>query len=201
MKKSLIVVFVIGLIVVSTLYITLLVILPKSCKPISPILARIYVPVCKISSNLFPDRICFAPTTALSFDEGNCLVNAASMAKNPDKRILLLNQGINSFTQALYENPNDVNIYINRGATYFQIKQYERAIADLNTALQIQPNQDAALHNRAKAYEALGKLPEALADYERELDVLAQQLSMQTRAQRYAEIKAKVKSLQDQLNK
>ena len=46
-----------------------------------------------------------------------------------------------------------------------QLKNYDDAIADLTRVLSMQPNNDAALFNRAIAYLQSGKLDDARADY------------------------------------
>jgi tetratricopeptide (TPR) repeat protein len=76
-------------------------------------------------------------------------------------------------TQLISRHPNDAVNYNNRGLIYFQSGQREKAIADYNKALQLNPELDSAYNNRGNYYASVGQLAEALADYEKALDLNA----------------------------
>lgn len=57
--------------------------------------------------------------------------------------------------------------YNNRCSVYVQLKEYEKAVTDCDKALELAPNLDMALINRAKANAGLGRFAEARADRER----------------------------------
>lgn len=74
-------------------------------------------------------------------------------------------------TRLIDRHPADAVNYNNRGLIYFQSGQMEKAIADYNTALQLNPHLDSAYNNRANYYASLGQLVEAIADYEQAIDL------------------------------
>ena len=74
-------------------------------------------------------------------------------------------------TQLITRHPKHAVDYNNRGLIYFQSGQGEKALADYNKALQLNPELDSAYNNRANYYASSGKLAEALTDYEMALDL------------------------------
>jgi Tfp pilus assembly protein PilF len=61
--------------------------------------------------------------------------------------------------------PRDAQAYINRGLTYLNKGDYDRAIADFNEAIQIDPNNALAYANRGVIYHNKGDYDRAIADY------------------------------------
>lgn len=78
---------------------------------------------------------------------------------------------ITLLTQLITRHPNRAVDYNNRGLIYFQSGQKEKALADYNKALQLNPQLDSAYNNRANYYASCGQLAEALTDYEMALDL------------------------------
>lgn len=74
-------------------------------------------------------------------------------------------------TQLITRHPSHAVDYNNRGLIYFQSGQQEKALADYNKALQLNPELDNAYNNRANYYASRGQLAEALTDYEIALDL------------------------------
>lgn len=74
-------------------------------------------------------------------------------------------------TQLITRHPNRAIDYNNRGLIYFQSGQREKALADYNKALRLNPELDSAYNNRANCYASSGQLAEALTDYEMALDL------------------------------
>lgn len=74
-------------------------------------------------------------------------------------------------TRLIDSHPTDAVNYNNRGLIYFQSGQMEKALADYNTALQLNPHLDSAYNNRANYYASLGQLVEAITDYEQAIDL------------------------------
>lgn len=74
-------------------------------------------------------------------------------------------------TQLITRHPKHAIDYNNRGLIYSQSGQGEKALADYNKALQLNPELDNAYNNRANYYASNGKLAEALTDYETALDL------------------------------
>ena len=63
-------------------------------------------------------------------------------------------------------NPNNVLAYVNRGNAYYNLNQYNKALADFNKALQLNPNLSAEIYyKRGKVYEAMGDNVRAQADF------------------------------------
>lgn len=66
-------------------------------------------------------------------------------------------------------NPNNTG-YMSRGAHYHRMKEYDRALTDFTTAL-TKPTTDPFMDRtviyflRAKTYEALGRISDAIVDY------------------------------------
>ena len=56
--------------------------------------------------------------------------------------------------------------YTNRGSAYDDLHDEDRAIADQNEAIRIDPKLDLAFNNRANAYGRKGEIDRALADYD-----------------------------------
>jgi len=56
--------------------------------------------------------------------------------------------------------------YYNRGIAYFKKSQYDRAIADFDQAIQLDPNSTFALNNRGTAYARKGRFDRAIADFD-----------------------------------
>lgn len=57
--------------------------------------------------------------------------------------------------------------YDERGKAYLRKGDYDRAIADFNTFIQLYPNQTDAYHNRGGAYGLKGDYDRAIADFDR----------------------------------
>jgi tetratricopeptide (TPR) repeat protein len=56
-------------------------------------------------------------------------------------------------------------IFYNRGIAYAKKSQYDRAIADFNQAIRLDPDSIFALNNRGAAYARKGQLDDAIADF------------------------------------
>ncbi|MCA9891205.1 MAG: tetratricopeptide repeat protein, partial [Anaerolineae bacterium] len=53
-----------------------------------------------------------------------------------------------------------------RDLAYYELKQYEQAIADYDKAIQLEPQYASAYYNRGLAYYMLNEYDLAIADYE-----------------------------------
>jgi tetratricopeptide (TPR) repeat protein/formylglycine-generating enzyme required for sulfatase activity len=60
---------------------------------------------------------------------------------------------------------SDPGFYNNRGLSYFNKKEYDKAISDYNEAIRLQPNHAAAYNNRGNAYQAMKDYDKAISDY------------------------------------
>eukprot|EP00300_Choanocystis_sp_HF-7_P042723 c9429_g1_i2.p1 GENE.c9429_g1_i2~~c9429_g1_i2.p1 ORF type:complete len:209 (+),score=57.54 c9429_g1_i2:55-681(+) len=76
-------------------------------------------------------------------------------------------QAIGAYTQAIDVCPNNsvrAQCYGNRAACYVALDQYEPAISDCTSALEIDPTYTKVLARRMGAYETLDKIEDALTD-------------------------------------
>lgn len=77
-------------------------------------------------------------------------------------------KALSFYTQALnlieLDTPEKAILYKNKAAVYLKVSDYEAAIKDCTTSLEICPNDPKALFRRCQAYEALEKFEEAYKD-------------------------------------
>ena len=82
--------------------------------------------------------------------------------QNPDARIAACTQGINS---GKLTGPQQAIGYSNRGVAYRQKGDGDRAIADFNEAIRLDPSFAASFYNRGLAYRDKREPDRAIADY------------------------------------
>ncbi|MGQ9870569.1 tetratricopeptide repeat protein [Leptodesmis sp.] len=80
-------------------------------------------------------------------------------------------QAIADLTQAIQLNPNDPNLYLNRGVTHYQEGNLTAALEDYNKALNLNPNFAEALSNRSQVYVAQQRYDEAINDASRAIQL------------------------------
>jgi tetratricopeptide (TPR) repeat protein len=103
----------------------------------------------------------------------------AVISRNPTNNALLVTATQFFVAKGLYTNalavidsrlrdlPDDPDWLVSKSYVYLQLKDYHRAVPVLNQILSQQADNSTALFNRAIAYLSMGKLDEALADYEK----------------------------------
>ena len=91
-----------------------------------------------------------------------------SIENNPDLNIQFCTRAINS---GELSTGKLVSALIERGRTYHDKRQYDRAIADYDSAIRLSPNNIGAIENRGLAYEKKGRLKLALRDFRRAYDL------------------------------
>ena len=67
-------------------------------------------------------------------------------------------------------DPDSAAAYINRGRSYYELGQYQRAIEDFDKAIELDPldweeNNALVYGSRGDAYSALGNITQAEADF------------------------------------
>ena len=72
---------------------------------------------------------------------------------------------IADYDKAIELNPDDADTYINRGISYKNLKESQKAIADYTKAIELNPDYATAYNNRGLAYYDLKEFPKAIADY------------------------------------
>ncbi|MCU0511716.1 MAG: tetratricopeptide repeat protein [Anaerolineae bacterium] len=78
---------------------------------------------------------------------------------------------IDLMDEAIAEQPEYAESYLVRGAAYSQLENYDRAIADFTTAIELLPYEANLYLFRGNAYVALGDNAAALADYSRAIEL------------------------------
>ncbi len=75
------------------------------------------------------------------------------------------------WTKVLRDNPNHSVPYTERGRFYIVHSEYERALFDLNKAIEIDDKNSLAWNNRASAFAGLGRVQEAVEDFDRAIEL------------------------------
>ena len=83
-------------------------------------------------------------------------------------QLIRLRDGLAEYDEIIEENPDDPDGWHLRGLHYLSNEDYERAIADLDEAMQRLDSDNAEVWNdRGLAYAGLGDAEQAIADYDR----------------------------------
>ncbi len=69
------------------------------------------------------------------------------------------------YDQSLAANPRQADVYKERGTAYYELWNYEQAIADYSSAWELGSRNAQVIHYRGLAYEQLGQFDRALEDY------------------------------------
>ncbi|MDQ2807943.1 MAG: tetratricopeptide repeat protein [Chloroflexota bacterium] len=69
------------------------------------------------------------------------------------------------------EDPTQDAIYFYRGTTFYKKKDYDRAIADYNKAIELHLNASVSYNNRGSAYATKGDYSHAIADYNKAIEL------------------------------
>ncbi len=105
---------------------------------------------------------------------------------------------IQLYNDCLALNPKYPHTYLNRGVTYYYLKDYEKAMADYNKAIELNPQYALALDNRASLLLDSGELEAALSD---ETKAIAARADFRTyyfnRARIYRKLKRYDEALKD----
>ncbi len=78
-------------------------------------------------------------------------------------------QNLASLSEIVRRNPTDVNALNMRGTAFAKSRQYHRALADFNAAIDLDPQYYQAYANRALVHISMKNYDQAAADYERAL--------------------------------
>lgn len=71
------------------------------------------------------------------------------------------------YSKAIELNPNDADAYYNRGCTYAEAGEYDKAIADYSKVIEMEPGSADAHYNRGCAYSGKGEVGKAAGDLQR----------------------------------
>ena len=96
-------------------------------------------------------------------------------AEDWDKAIELGEAIRTEFPDSFYAGELDTEYlagaYNNRGNSYNELKQFERAIKDYNQAIELKSDYAEAYNNRGATYAKLGQYARAIADYDRVIEL------------------------------
>lgn len=98
--------------------------------------------------------VCLIAVSAASYRQHHLFPADSPLAQ----RLTVANQNIR-------RNPKDAKAYTIRGSIYDDGGEYEKALADYNTAIRLNPNDGLVYHNRSLVYAAKGEDKKAIADY------------------------------------
>ncbi len=72
---------------------------------------------------------------------------------------------LESYDRAIEFDPQNINVYINRGITYSTQEQHQQAIEDYKEAIALDARNVDSYISRGIAYSGLGKHQQAIQDY------------------------------------
>ena len=97
--------------------------------------------------------------------------NRESLVKKRDmQRTLALKNEIDKYTALIAENPSVVN-YNKRGIVYYKLGEYEKALADFSSAIELSSTNKILFSNRGDCYRNLKDYPRAIEDYTRSINI------------------------------
>lgn len=78
---------------------------------------------------------------------------------------------IQAYNKAVRLNPDNAEIYYNRGIAYSKIGQYQNAISDYNEAIRLKPDYVEAYNNRGNIYGQHGQYQLAIEDFNKVIGI------------------------------
>ena len=75
------------------------------------------------------------------------------------------------FSEAIRLSPESYPYFNHRAMSYYEKRQYDRAIADLNEAIRLNPKYDLAFRYRGLSFKQKGDIGRAIADLRRALEI------------------------------
>jgi len=78
---------------------------------------------------------------------------------------------IPDYDKALILKPDNAVAFLNRGRSYYSIKDFTKAEADFDRSIELDAKDSKAYYNRGLLFESRGDLDKALADYKRSADL------------------------------
>ncbi|MCX5855720.1 MAG: tetratricopeptide repeat protein [Deltaproteobacteria bacterium] len=101
-------------------------------------------------------------------------------------------------------NPNYSAAYLNRGAAYAQLEQYQQAISDYNEAIRLEPDdadgynkRGSGYNNRGVAYSSLGQHQRAIQDYDQAIRLKTDYAYAYNRGLAYSRLKQHQQAIKD----
>ncbi|MFC1997045.1 tetratricopeptide repeat protein [Chloroflexota bacterium] len=105
---------------------------------------------------------------------------------------------IRYYTEAIRLDPEFEYAFNNRGLSYDDLGQHERAIADYDKAIQIDPELALAYNNRGSSYADLGQHERAITDHDKAIEINPEYANAYTnRGARYGDLGQHERAIQD----
>ena len=98
-----------------------------------------------------------------------------------EEEVIPLGSAIDHFTTRIDRHPHDPRLHFARGKVCIELKEYRKAIADLDHAIELDPNFAGAYSERAVALSAVGDYERAVADFSRAVELEPSNLLMHLR--------------------
>ena len=73
-------------------------------------------------------------------------------------------KAIDDYTKTIELNPDDDEIYFQRGVAYSNLEQYDKAIDDFTKTIELNPDSAGTYNNRSNAYSNLQQYDKVLKD-------------------------------------
>lgn len=77
---------------------------------------------------------------------------------------------IDDYTEAIKQNPNYIDAYLNRGICYTFCREYKKSVKDCSKIINLNPNRIDAYINRGVSYNYLKEYKKAIDDFEKALE-------------------------------
>ncbi len=90
--------------------------------------------------------------------QGMAYVSTAKNANSPGIFNENIENAINEFSNAIKKDPTYATAYSNRAVAYMMQKKYNLALADLNKAKELKPNDPAIRYNLASCHSLMGNV-------------------------------------------
>lgn len=78
---------------------------------------------------------------------------------------------ISDFTASIKLNPNEADVYNDRGAAFGMMDKPEKSIPDYSAAIQLRPNFFWPYNNRCLAYKKMGRKDDAIKDCKKAIEL------------------------------
>lgn len=78
---------------------------------------------------------------------------------------------LSDYDKAVSLKPDNAVAFLNRGKTYYSLKDFPKAGADFDRSIELDPKDSKAFYNRGMLNESLGEFEKALADYQKAVDL------------------------------
>jgi Trypsin-like peptidase domain/Tetratricopeptide repeat len=149
------------------------------------------IPVTPLFALIPKTQLAIAPTVVTPSQPAinQALVNDLRAQSGFRKRQRDYTGAISAMDQAIRLDPNNIELYEERGVLYMLMQDYLSAAVDFNQTVQINPNFAEGYYNRAYAYYRSGSRDEAISSYQKAAELFKSQGKTQQYKATQAELK------------